>query len=127
MNYLGMSCLETVHGKLLDARVDSLEAATSNIQKPVGAGQTHFVGGVSAGSMIAPNLLGPMLTFSGNPPNESPIQYLNMSGTINNTFRSSLYEGVDDFFLSIISLSLRITDQFLTFHGPGHPGGQDTL
>jgi hypothetical protein len=108
MNYLGLesadgkeldsrvSALEAVDGKLLDDRVDSLEAATSNIQTPVGAGQTRFVGGVSASSMIAPNLLGPMLTFSGHPPNDSSPQYLNMSGTINNTFRSSLYEGADD-------------------------------
>ena len=95
MNYLGHSCLESKEGVVLESRVEALEAKTVNIHDVVSGFVTVVSGDLDAGRIIAPNLLGTMLTFSGNPSNNTIPQYLNLSGTINNVFRNSLYEGSD--------------------------------
>ena len=93
MNYLGISCLETVDGKDLEARVDALEANTSNIQNPTRTPLTTIVGEVQAGCLLSPNLLGGTICFAGRPPGRDGPQYFNIDSGINDYFLHTHYEG----------------------------------
>ena len=90
---MGISCLESLDGKLLEARVDALEANTINIQNPARTTLTTFVGEIEAGCVIAPNLLGGTLCFAGRPPGRDGPQYFNIDSGINDYFLHTHYEG----------------------------------
>ena len=125
MNYLGISCLETTDGKLLDSRVSALESHTVNLENAARTNVTTVSGSIVAENVFGKNLIGPMLSFSGRPVNNDLIQYFNMDAPIQTPFRSVLWEGDVDshhnFFIAPFNCTVSILSWSRIPYGPDDP------
>ena len=139
MNYLGISCLETtdggmldarvsaleshaVDGKQLDSRVSALESHTVNLENAARTNVTTVSGSIVAENVFGKNLIGPMLSFSGRPVNNDLIQYFNMDAPIQTPFRSVLWEGDVDshhnFFIAPFNCTVSVLSWSRIPYGP---------
>ena len=133
MNYLGHSCLEskgdvvvgTVGLGELEVRVASIETKTIHVLPAQSPTRTVVSGELFADYVVGPNLIGGMLTFSGHPVTNAPVQYFNMAGTINHAFLDVLSEGSDDanhnFFVAPFNCTINTLSWSRIQWGPDDP------
>jgi hypothetical protein len=125
MNYLGISCLETTDGKLLDSRVSALESHTVNLENAARTTVTTVSGSIVAENVFGKNLIGPMLSFAGRPVTGDAHQYFNMDAPIQTAFRSVLSEGAVDtyhnFFIAPFNCTVTVLSWSRIPWGPDDP------